>query len=106
MHRYGKLGIPTLFHLFQLDWPEYINPEADLEERELEVLLPLLRSRFVEKIKKRPRLEHLSSFHDAVELIKKSKNIVVLTGAGVSVSCGIPDFRSKNGIYSRLSELY
>lgn len=29
---------------------------------------------------------------------------MVLTGAGVSVSCGIPDFRSKDGIYSRLSE--
>jgi NAD-dependent SIR2 family protein deacetylase len=29
---------------------------------------------------------------------------MVLTGAGVSVSCGIPDFRSKNGIYSRLAE--
>jgi NAD-dependent SIR2 family protein deacetylase len=29
---------------------------------------------------------------------------MVLTGAGVSVSCGIPDFRSPDGIYSRLSE--
>ena len=29
---------------------------------------------------------------------------MVLTGAGVSVSCGIPDFRSDQGIYNRLSE--
>ena len=29
---------------------------------------------------------------------------MVLTGAGVSVSCGIPDFRSPDGIYSRLAE--
>lgn len=29
---------------------------------------------------------------------------MVLTGAGVSCSCGIPDFRSSNGIYSRLGE--
>lgn len=33
---------------------------------------------------------------------RNSKNILVLTGAGVSVSCGIPDFRSKDGIYARL----
>ncbi|CAF1561641.1 unnamed protein product, partial [Adineta ricciae] len=41
---------------------------------------------------------------DAVELIRKCKNILVLTGAGISVSCGIPDFRSRNGIYARLRE--
>lgn len=39
-----------------------------------------------------------------MELLKTSQNIIVLTGAGVSVSCGIPDFRSRGGIYSRLEE--
>lgn len=39
---------------------------------------------------------------DALRLLTTCKKIVVLTGAGVSVSCGIPDFRSKNGIYARL----
>ncbi len=29
----------------------------------------------------------------------KVKNIVIMMGAGVSVSCGIPDYRSKAGLY-------
>jgi len=34
----------------------------------------------------------------------KATNVVVMTGAGVSVSAGIPDFRSEKGLYSRLGE--
>lgn len=45
-----------------------------------------------------------TTLQHAVDLIKTSKNIIVLTGAGTSVSCGIPDFRSKNGVYARLDE--
>ncbi|VDK42921.1 unnamed protein product [Anisakis simplex] len=51
---------------------------------------------------KRDKLLNYNTFSDAVELLKRSQHILVLTGAGVSVSCGIPDFRSKDGIYARL----
>lgn len=44
--------------------------------------------------------ERLASVAD---LISKKKHIVVLAGAGISVSCGIPDFRSKDGLYNSLN---
>lgn len=37
-------------------------------------------------------------------LLRTCNKIIVLTGAGVSVSCGIPDFRSIDGIYRRLAK--
>ncbi|XP_065156391.1 NAD-dependent protein deacetylase sirtuin-1-like isoform X2 [Atheta coriaria] len=54
-------------------------------------------------IPKRPKLRHVNTLDDIVRLLKGAKKIIVLTGAGVSVSCGIPDFRSRDGIYSRLA---
>jgi NAD-dependent deacetylase len=37
----------------------------------------------------------------AVDYIKKGKRIVALTGAGISVDSGIPDFRSEGGVWER-----
>lgn len=41
----------------------------------------------------------LSAFTDVAKIVSRARNIVVLAGAGVSVSCGIPDFRSSGGLY-------
>ena len=37
----------------------------------------------------------------ARDLVKKSKRISALTGAGISVDSGIPDFRSEGGLWER-----
>lgn len=50
----------------------------------------------------REKLQDVNTFEQCIDLIHKSKNIIVLTGAGCSVSCGIPDFRSRDGVYARL----
>lgn len=52
---------------------------------------------------RRNPLPKVYSLDHVVQLIKQSSKIIVLTGAGVSVSCGIPDFRSKDGVYARLA---
>ena len=102
MARYSRFGLGSLLNAFGVPesiWRLDLEAGARMDEQ-----LRILKSVFVERVQRRSRLEEYHSFEHAVELIHKAKKIIVLTGAGVSVSCGIPDFRSKNGIYSRLSE--
>jgi hypothetical protein len=43
-------------------------------------------------------------FAAVAKLLEGRKNVLVLAGAGISVSCGIPDFRSRgSGLYSSLN---
>ncbi|RPD55876.1 DHS-like NAD/FAD-binding domain-containing protein [Lentinus tigrinus ALCF2SS1-6] len=38
--------------------------------------------------------------------VAKCKKILVVTGAGISCSCGIPDFRSSDGLYALVKQQY
>ena len=38
---------------------------------------------------------------EVAEAIKNADSVIALTGAGISTESGIPDFRSKGGLWSR-----
>ncbi|KAI5850989.1 DHS-like NAD/FAD-binding domain-containing protein [Tricharina praecox] len=40
------------------------------------------------------------------DAIARSKKVVVVTGAGISTNCGIPDFRSADGLYNLVKAQY
>lgn len=79
------------------------HPKAAMLATDLE-LLPILKKVVTHYLRKRRRLDYVNTLDDVAELLSKANNIMIVTGAGVSVSCGIPDFRSEKGIYSRLEE--
>ncbi|KAI7858771.1 DHS-like NAD/FAD-binding domain-containing protein [Circinella umbellata] len=80
-----------------------LHPQAVYMATELHQYV-LLRNVITRYLRKRRRLEHVNTLDNVVELLAKANNVMIVTGAGVSVSCGIPDFRSETGIYSRLEE--
>ncbi|KAL1708335.1 DHS-like NAD/FAD-binding domain-containing protein [Schizophyllum commune] len=46
------------------------------------------------------------ALHELSRAVVKSTKIVVVTGAGISCSCGIPDFRSSDGLYALVKKQY
>ncbi|KAF9435875.1 NAD-dependent histone deacetylase sir2 [Entomortierella beljakovae] len=87
--------------LLLMTYPDEVKIPTHFTENDL---ISVFAQRLQREITHRRRLPHINSLNHVIDLLQKSKNIMILTGAGVSVSCGIPDFRSPDGIYSRLSE--
>eukprot|EP01084_Bolivina_argentea_P012397 23232_1 len=56
------------------------------------------------KQKYRHKLPNFYNIQHIIDLINKSCKILVLTGAGISTSSNIPDFRSKNGLYQQFNQ--
>jgi NAD+-dependent protein deacetylase sirtuin 1 len=83
--------------------PSYVQIPDDLDDYDIFKILNHLINDDSSQIQ-RIKLPNINTLDQTIDLIRNSKNIIVLTGAGCSVSCGIPDFRSRNGIYARLSK--
>ncbi|CZT24724.1 related to histone deacetylase SIR2 [Ramularia collo-cygni] len=77
-----------------------LDPDLDIDEADF---LKLLGCTIARTYWKRKKLPEYNTIDDAANLLKSCKNILVITGAGISTSLGIPDFRSKdNGFYTKL----
>lgn len=63
---------------FGIHLPDFLDGEPD------ESYHPLLGICISRELSKREKIPHYNSVDDAVSLLKKSKKIIVLTGAGVS----------------------
>ena len=62
-----------------------IRPPFFLDGQEDDAFYPLLGLGICRELRKRVKLPQYNTIDDAVSLLKKSRNIVVLTGAGVSL---------------------
>ena len=79
-----------------------IDPAVGLERDDY---LQLLGRAMVRFLRKRQKLSNFNNLDDAARLLRNCSNILVITGAGISTSVGIPDFRSKSGgFYTSLQD--
>jgi len=70
------------------------------------LILEQLKLQCHEVLHHRQKLDHINTKEDVVDLIKNAKKIIVISGAGISVSCGIPDFRSPGGLYDQINQKF
>ncbi|KAK6197543.1 DHS-like NAD/FAD-binding domain-containing protein [Scheffersomyces amazonensis] len=83
-----------------------LNNDNDEENNENLMALIRILNRAMMKVKSiRNRLDNVKDINDVLRLLKTSKKILVITGAGISTSLGIPDFRSSQGFYNQLQHL-
>ncbi|KAH6608564.1 nad-dependent histone deacetylase sir2 [Trichoderma cornu-damae] len=96
----GRYSAKKLLSAFGIRPPAFLDGQPD------DAYFSLLSLAITRELSKRAKLTRYNSVDDAVGLIEKSGNIVVVTGAGISTSLGIPDFRSQGtGLYSKLEHL-
>jgi hypothetical protein len=83
----------------------YSMPQS-LQPLDLHSQWTFVRKFLLKYVYQRPRRPDCETVDDAVRLIAGATRIMVVTGAGISVSCGIPDFRSEHGLYASIRERF
>lgn len=85
-----------------LTYEEFEDP---LEKKHAVRLIKDLQKAINKVLSTRLRLSNFYTLEHFIDKLQKAKKILVLTGAGVSTSLGIPDFRSSEGFYSKIKYL-
>lgn len=68
-------------------------------------LIKLLHTAMKKVNSMRTRLDNFYSVDHVLDKIRSAKRILIITGAGISTSLGVPDFRSSKGFYAKLQHL-
>ncbi|ODV97238.1 hypothetical protein PACTADRAFT_39531, partial [Pachysolen tannophilus NRRL Y-2460] len=101
----GTASAEDILNLIQLlGYKPKELPRMD-NENALMYLIKFLQKAMNKVLTMRVRLPDFDTIEALVDSINNASNIVVLTGAGISTSLGIPDFRSSKGFYAKLSYL-
>ncbi|CDR47540.1 CYFA0S33e00210g1_1 [Cyberlindnera fabianii] len=94
------LELTLLLGFFPLTQGEEVD-----DERNFNRAIKMLQKAMNRAVSTRSRLPDFNKVSQAVEAIQNANKILVLTGAGISTSLGIPDFRSSKGIYAMVGDL-
>ncbi|EJS44393.1 sir2p [Saccharomyces arboricola H-6] len=107
--------IGTIKTMVQIASPEHLqdfenitsvtNMEDPLAKKQTVRLIKDLQRAINKVLCTRLRLSNFFTIDHFIQKLHTAKNVLVLTGAGVSTSLGIPDFRSSEGFYSKIRHL-
>jgi hypothetical protein len=75
--KYSDLPIDLIFNAFGFSLPDHLLNES------IDNLLPMLKLVIDRKIAKRPKRGDINTVEDVLELLRNSRKIMVITGAGM-----------------------